>query len=138
VNANPISLIYVAGCIHVGIIAANIPLPGLLKVRKRLAGVEGFVRQIFYVHWLYIVLVLALFAALCFGFPVELAGASRLGRFFSGFMACFWVLRIGLQWLYYDRKLRREYAILDWPYAIALILLSSIFVHAALFPVRQM
>jgi len=71
---SPLLLIYVAGGIHLGIIAANIPLPSLLKVRKKLAGVEGFIRQIFYVHWFYIVLVLALFAALCFGFPADLAG----------------------------------------------------------------
>lgn len=133
---SPLLLIYVAGGIHLGIIAANIPLPSLLKVRKKLAGVEGFIRQIFYVHWFYIVLVLALFAALCFGFPADLAGASTLGRFFSGFLACFWLLRIGLQWLYYDRGLRRQYVILDGLYAIALIMLTGIFVHAAMFPVR--
>ena len=81
---------------------------GRLRVRERLAGVPRFVRQIFYVHWVYIVIVLGLFAALCFGFAPELAGASGLGRFLSGFMAGFWLLRIVLQIFYYDRRDRRE------------------------------
>ena len=76
-----------AGVVHAGIVLANIPLPGRLRVRERLAPVPRFLRQIFYVHWMYIVIVVGLFAALCFGFAAELAGASGLGRFLSGFMA---------------------------------------------------
>ena len=89
--------IWVAGAVHVGIMAANIPLPGRLRVRERLAGVPTFLRQIFYVHWVYIVIVLGMFAALCFGFAPELAGSSGMGRFLSGFMAGFWLLRILLR-----------------------------------------
>jgi hypothetical protein len=124
-------LIWFAGAVHVGIMAANIPLPGRLRVRERLAGVPRFVRQIFYVHWVYIVIVLGLFAALCFGFAPELAGASRLGRFLSGFMAGFWLLRIVLQIFYYDREIRRESRVLDALYIGSLIVLVVIFGMAA-------
>ena len=41
-----IRAIWGAGLVHVGIMAANIPLPG--RLRERLAGVPRFVRQIFY------------------------------------------------------------------------------------------
>jgi hypothetical protein len=127
-------LIWGAGIAHVGIIAANIPLPGRLRVRERLAGVPKFVRQIFYVHWIYIVIVLGLFAALCFAFAPELAGASRLGRFLSGFMAGFWLLRIFLQIVYYDRELRRENHGLDTLYLGALSVLVIVFGIAAWMP----
>ena len=106
-------LIWGAGAVHLGIVAANIPLPGRLKVRERLTGVPQFVRQIFYVHWLYIVIVLGLFATLCFGFAPELAGASPLGRFLSGFVTGFWLLRIGLQVFYYDAQVRTRRGILS-------------------------
>ncbi len=43
-----IMAIRAAGFVHLGIIAANVPLPGNLRVRERLAGVPRFVRQIFY------------------------------------------------------------------------------------------
>src|ERR1700756_622220 len=106
-------LIWGAGAVPAGIVLANIPLPGRLRVRERLAGVPHFLRQIFYVHWIYIVIVLGLFATLCFGFASELTGGSLLGRFLSGFMAGFWLLRIGLQVFYYDVELRRENRALD-------------------------
>ena len=112
--------------------AANIPLPGRLRVRERLAGVPRFMRQIFYVHWLYIVIVVGMFAALCFGFAPELAGASALGRFLSGFMAAFWLLRIVLQIFYYDRELRRENRGLDTLYVGSLIVLVVVFGIAAI------
>ena len=129
-------LIWGAGAVHVGIIAANVPLPGRLRVRERLAGVPRFVRQIFYVHWIYIVIVLGLFAALCFGFAPDLAGATALGRFLSGFIASFWLLRIVLQIFYYDREVRRENRGLDMLYVGALIVLVVVFGVAALGPAR--
>ena len=127
--------IWGAGVIHAGIVAANVPLPGRLRVGERLAGVPRFLRQIFYVHWLYIVIVVAMFAALCFGFAPELAGASKLGRFLSGFMAGFWLLRIGLQISYYDDEVRRENRGLDLLYVGSLVVLVGIFGFAALRPV---
>jgi hypothetical protein len=127
-----IRAIWGAGAAQVGIMAANIPLPRRLRVRDRLAGVPNFLRQIFYVHWIYIVIVLGLFAGLCFGFARELAGASALGRFLSGFMAGFWLLRILLQIFYYDREVRRENRGLDMMYVGALILLVVIFGMAAI------
>ncbi|MGD1082012.1 MAG: hypothetical protein ABR881_27145 [Candidatus Sulfotelmatobacter sp.] len=127
-------LIWGAGAVHVGIMAANLPLPRRLRVRERLAAVPRFIRQIFYVHWVYIVIVLGLFAALCFGFAPQLVGASALGRFLSGFMAGFWLLRIGLQILYYDREVRRENQGFDLMYLASLVVLVVIFGMAALSP----
>lgn len=129
-------LIWGAGSVHVGIIAANFPLPGRLQVRQKLAGVPRFVRQIFYVHWVYIVIILALFAALCFGFAPELAGASPLGRFLSGFIAAFWLLRIILQIFYYDPQIRRDNRALDSLYVASLFVLVAIFGLATLSPVK--
>ena len=126
--------IWGAGVVHAGIVLANIPLPGRLRVRERLAPVPRFLRQIFYVHWIYIVIVVGLFAALCFGFAPELAGASVLGRFLSGFMAGFWLLRIGLQVFYYDGEMRRENRGLDMLYLGALVGLVVIFGMAAIRP----
>jgi hypothetical protein len=40
-------MIWGAGAVHLGIIAANVPLPGRLRVRERLASVPRFIRQIF-------------------------------------------------------------------------------------------
>jgi hypothetical protein len=128
-------LIWGAGVVHVGIVLANIPLLGRLRVREQLGAVPRFLRQIVYVHWAYILIVVGLFAALCFGFAPELAGASGLGRFLSGFMAGFWLLRIVLQVFYYDRELRRENWGMDMLYVVSLTVLVGIFGIAAWRPV---
>ena len=130
-----IRAIWGAGLVQVGIMAANLPLPWRLRVRDRLAGVPRFVRQIFYVHWIYIVIVLGMFAALCFGFAPELSGASGLGRFLSGFMAGFWLLRIVLQIFYYEREIRRENRVLDIFYLGSLVVLVVVLGTAAVRPV---
>jgi hypothetical protein len=128
------NLIWVAGCIHLGIVVANVPLPGMLEVRKHLMTVPRFIKQVFYVHWFYIVLIVSFFAVLCFGFAHDLAGASALGRFLSAFMAGFWLLRIALQWLYYDYSLLRAHRVLYLTYTVALIALVGIFGMLALYP----
>jgi hypothetical protein len=132
-------LIWGAGAVHVGIVlglgVANSPLLGRWRVGERLAGVPRFLRQIVYVHWAYILIVVGMFAALCFGFAADLAGGSGLGRFLSGFMAGFWLLRIGLQVFYYDEQLRRENRGMDLLYVVSLIVLVGIFGMAALRPV---
>ena len=130
-------LIWIAGCIHIGIVLANIPLPRKLRVRDHLSGVPRFIQQVFYVHWFYIVLIVGFFAALCFGFVRDLMGASPLGRFLSGFLAGFWLLRIALQWLYYDFTLLRQNRVLYLVYTVALVVLVAILGMVAVYPRRE-
>jgi hypothetical protein len=131
-----IQAIWAAGAVHLAIIGANVPLPGMLQVRDRLAPVPRFVRQIFCVHWIYILLVLAMFATLCFAFARDLAGATSIGRFLSGFIGAFWLLRIALQVLYYDRAVRREHPLLDALYLLALSVLVLVFGIATMQPIK--
>jgi hypothetical protein len=128
-------LIWMAGAIHVGIVLGNIPLPRKLRVQQNLAGVPRFLRQVFYVHWFYIVLIVGLFAALCFGFANDLAGGTPLGRFLSFFIAGFWLLRLGLQWFYYDPELRRQIRVMDTLYTVVLSVMVIVFLFAGLRPV---
>jgi len=130
-----IHMVWIAGAIHAGIVLANAALPGRLRVRENLRDLPVFLRQIFYVHWIYIVLVVGFFSALCFAFARDLAGASPLGRFLSAFLCGFWLLRIFLQYFYYDRDLRRANRALDSLYVLSLIALTGIFGFVAVHPV---
>jgi hypothetical protein len=128
--------IWAAGVVHLAIVAANFALLRRLQVRENAARLSPILRQVLYVHWLYIGIVLLIFAALCLLFAAELAGASPLGRFLSGAIAGFWLLRIPLQVFYYDRETRRKNRALDAMYLLALVFLAGVFAVAALGLVR--
>ena len=129
-----IRLIWLAGAIHAGIVVANFPLFRRLEIREKVKSMPRFERQIFLVHWLYILLVVGMFSTACLLFARDLAGASALGRFLSAFMAGFWLLRIFLQIFYYDRELRRANRALDALYVVSLSMLVAIFGVVALRP----
>jgi hypothetical protein len=101
-------LIWMAGAVQLAILAANFVVPGKLHCRENLARVSPMIRSVFIVHWVYILMMIAMFSAICFGFAPELAGGSRLGRFLSAAMALFWLPRIPIQLFVYDRELRRN------------------------------
>lgn len=125
------SFIQFAGVVHLAVLAANFTLPRRLHVRENAARLSPILRQVFYVHWLYILLVLLIFAALCLLFPADLAGASPLGTFLSACMAVFWALRIVLQLAVYDAATRRANRFLDALYLLALCYFTAVFTVAA-------
>ena len=98
--------LWAAGALQLMIIAANFVVPKKLDCRENLSRVSPMVRTVFVVHWVYIVLVLGIFASLSFWFAPDLAGASRLGRFLSAMIAVFWLLRVPIQLFFYDREMR--------------------------------
>ena len=126
--------LWVAGTIQMAIVLANAVLPAKLNVHEGMAGVPLFLRQVFVVHWVYIVLTVSLFSLVCFFFARDLAGGSRLGRFLCIAMGVFWGLRLPLQLFYYDAELRRRNRVLDLAYVLSLVALIAIFGATALAP----
>jgi hypothetical protein len=124
--------LWVAGVMQLAIMAANFVLPRRLRCRENLSRVSPMIRAIFFVHWLYIVLVLGIFTSLCFWFASELAGASRLGRFLSAFMAGFWLLRVPIQLFFYDPEIRRQNRLADVTFLLTFSYLGVVFSAAAL------
>jgi len=125
-------LIWAAGGVQLAILAANFVVPGKLHCRENLERVSPMIRSVFVVHWIYILLMLATFSALCFWFAPELAGGSRLGHFLSAAIALFWLLRIPIQLFVYDRELRRRHRLGDIAMLFALSFVVLVFGAAAL------
>ena len=123
--------LWAAGAVQLIIIAGNFVLPRKLRCRENLARVSPMIREVFIVHWAYIVLVLGIFASLSFWFAPELAGASRLGRFLSAVMAIFWLLRVPIQMFFYDPELRRQNRLGDVVFLAAFSYLGIVFAVAA-------
>jgi hypothetical protein len=124
--------VWAAGVVQIAIIAANFVLPKKLRCRENLARVSPIVREVFVVHWVYIVFVLGIFASLCFWFAPELVEASPLGRFLSAVMAAFWLIRLPVQLFFYDREIRRQNRLADAAFIAAVSFLGIVFTAAAL------
>jgi len=128
--------LWVAGGMQLVIIAANFVVPKKISCRENLARVSPMIRSVFIVHWIYIVLVLGIFASLSFWFAPELAGASRLGRYLSAAIAIFWLLRVPIQLFLYDPEVRRQNRFGDVFFLFLFTYLGVVFGVAALGVVR--
>jgi len=128
--------LWAAGAVQLVVIAANFVLPKKLGCRENLVRVSPMIREVFIVHWVYIVLVLGIFTSLCFWFAPELAGASRLGRYLSAVIAVFWLLRVPIQLFFYDPELRKRNRFGDVIFLVAFSNLGIVFSVAALGVVR--
>ena len=124
--------LWVAGAMQLVILAANFVLPKKLRCRENLEHVSPMIREVFVVHWLYIVFVVGIFTSLCFWFAPELAGASRLGRFLSSAMAIFWLFRVPIQLFFYDSEIRRQNRLADVTFLLTFSYLGIVFSAAAL------
>jgi len=125
-------LIRAAGVVQLVIVAANLLLPRLLSVGRHLARLPSILRQIFLVHWIYIVLVLVMFSVLCLGFAPELAGDTPLGRTLSACLAIFWLPRVAIQTGYYDAELKRRLRLGNLFFTAAFAYLGIVFAIATL------
>lgn len=129
---NPlVPYIWTAGGVHLLIAAANCLLPSKLQYRENLLKVSPIIRQIFIVHSVYMVLVLIAFGGLCILFAPELAGGSPLGTFLSGFITVFWLLRILIQFFYYDSTIKKQNRLANVLFTLAICFLGGIFAIAA-------
>jgi hypothetical protein len=135
--ALPLSLIYVAGVVHLVVASANIFAFGKFRYLEHLRAVPLVLRQVFLVQNGYIMFVQFGFALLCFFFAGNLTSGQPLGRALVSFLAVFWGSRVFLQLFYYDRALRRANRLFDVLFLAADGYLALVFALAALLPVAQ-
>ena len=127
-----IPYIWAAGGVHLLLVIGSVFLPSKLKYRASLSNASPIVRQIFLVHHVFIALVLLGFSGLCFFFAPELSSANPLGKFLSGFIAIFWLLRIVVQTCYYDPDVKKQYPLANVAYTLIFVYLASVFSLATL------
>lgn len=119
-------LLRFAGLICLGLVAANFVAPRRLGYARSLVSAETLVRQIFYVHCAYLVLLIAGLAVLCLGWP-GLFLEPGMGRVVGGFFAIFWGSRVVVQLTYYDRAYRARERFWDVFFLLVFVVLAAIF-----------
>lgn len=127
-----VPLIWIAGAIQLVDTIVNVALPKRIQTRENLERVSPLLRQIFWSHWAYIMLVLLIFGVMCVFFAPVLAGGSPIGRFLSGSLAIFWGLRVPLQLFWFDAEFRRKNRLADVCFIAASTYLAIVFTFAAI------
>ncbi|MCZ7649358.1 MAG: hypothetical protein M5U26_29555 [Planctomycetota bacterium] len=98
------SWIRLGGLLHLSLIVAGSLVPRFLSWDRHLAPLPELLRKLIWVHGAYIVLIIGWFAALALFFPAELAAGTTLSRLLCGFIAFFWLVRIGVQFAVFSFK----------------------------------
>ena len=96
-----------AGVFMAALVVINLFVPRHLGWPEELRRLSLVNRQIFEVHAIFIVVVLAMFAGLLITSSEALLEPSRLSRLVLGGLTIFWALRALAQWFYYSPAIWR-------------------------------
>jgi len=96
-------LIFLAGIGQICLAAGSVVIPKLLNWGKEMAKVQPLIKQIFYTYACYILVFNFSFGLLSVFVHADLTDGSRLATLVSGFIAVYWISRVGIQFFYFDR-----------------------------------
>ncbi len=95
-------LFRLCGCVHFSILVASATVPWALDWKRNLGGLHPFLRRLFWVYGVFIVLSIVSFGVLSILCAQELASGSLLARAFCGYVAVFWFARLAVQFFVFD------------------------------------
>jgi hypothetical protein len=98
------SLLLAGGLLHFAILIASALTPRILDWRANLAALHPFLRRLFWIYGVFIVLVIISFGMLTLTRADELASATPLGRSVCAMIAIFWLARLGVQFFVFDAR----------------------------------
>jgi len=133
-------LIRLGGVLHFGILIASALVPRALDWKRELAKLPPLLRQLIWVHGVFIVVVIIAFGVLSLLHAADLAAGSALARSFCGFVATFWLLRLLTQFFVFDATPYLNSRFLKLGYhglTVIFACLVAIFGAAALLPATR-
>ena len=98
-NETLTTLIRTAGFLQWSVLIASSLVPVRLNWKSELRGLPRLHRQLFWTYGGYIVLMIVALGLLCVTFAESLADGTALARALCGFIAVFWGIRLGLQFV---------------------------------------
>ena len=98
------TLLLIGGLLHFVILIASAMTPRFLDWRRNLAGLDPFLRRLFWVYGGFIVLVIVSFGSLTLSHAEELASGAPLSRTICAIIAIFWLARLAVQFFVFDAK----------------------------------
>ena len=104
---NPELHLRIAGAMQIALALLHLDFGRRFQWRAEIARLSLLNRQIFYVHTLFVCVVLVMFGSLSLFAPAALLEPTRLARLVLAGIAAFWALRLFCQWFVYDSSLWR-------------------------------
>ena len=97
-------LLLLAGWGHFGILLASIQVPRIFDWRGSLASLHPFVRQLFWVYGVFIVMTIAGLGTMTLLNLDAFVDGLPLARSLAAFIAIFWGLRLAVQCFVFDAR----------------------------------
>jgi len=95
-------LLQLAGAVQLLILTASALTPRVLDWRKNLTALNPFLRKLFWVYGIFIVMVIIAFATLTFRHADSMAAREPVARSVCVFIAVFWGARLFVQFAIFD------------------------------------
>src|SRR3972149_164882 len=108
--------VQLGGVLHLSLLVAGWLVPRTLDLKASLAHAGTLLRQMVWVHGVFIVFVVLGFSVVSMFQPGELMGGSALGRSVCGFIALFWFSRLLVQLFLFDARPHLTNPLLKWGY----------------------
>lgn len=96
-------LIWLAGVGQVALALGSLAIPTVLNWKIELAKPQPLIGQMFWTYAGYIFVINVCFGLLSVFDYRELTNGSRLAMLVTGFIAAYWISRVLIQFLYFDR-----------------------------------
>ena len=129
------NVVRVGGALHFIILIASALTPKVLNWNRELGLLSQFLRRLFWVYGVFIVVTIIGLGTISLGCAEEIAQGSKLARAFCGFAAVFWGLRLAIQFFVFDARPYLTHWILKAGYhglTLLFIVLTGIFGWLAL------
>lgn len=98
------TLLQIGAGLQLLILIASALVPRVLEWRQNLAGLNPFLRRLFWVYGVFIVLTIVAFATLTFLHAGAMAAGEPVARSLCAFIAIFWTGRLVVQFAVFDAR----------------------------------
>jgi hypothetical protein len=125
--------LHAGGLAMASLVVVNLFVPSRFHWREEMSRLSLVNRQIFQVHTVFLVLILALFSALLLTCASALLEPTRLSRAVLIGLTIFWALRMVMQWCFYSSALWRGHrfnTFVHCVFSVLWIYLTSVFAAA--------
>ncbi|RVU00668.1 hypothetical protein EOD41_11760 [Mucilaginibacter limnophilus] len=95
--------IWMAGLAQLALVLGSLAIPKILKWHLELIKVQPLIKQMFWTYAAYILVINLCFALLSIFAFADMLDGSRLATMVCGFIAVYWISRVGIQFFYFNR-----------------------------------